>query len=138
MSETENEPGRKGADAYSYLSVLSPAVEVVDFKSTSSPPISYALETPIPNKQASVLPTEASTVCVIKGRRRGREGREGGGRRRRGGGGKGGREEGGEGGEGEMREEKEGEGGERGRKQEGGEGGKGREVKDAEMEEGGE
>ena len=125
MSETENEAGRKGVDVYSYLSVFSPAVEVVDFKSTSSPPISYALDTPIPNKRATVHPTEASTVCVIKGRRRGREGREGGGRRRRG-------REGREGG-GRRREEGGDEGrkhggGERGRKQKRGEGGRDREV----------
>ena len=108
MSETENEAGRKGVDVYSYLSVFSPAVEVVDFKSTSSPPISYALDTPIPNKRATVHPTEASTVCVIKGRSRGREG---GGRRRRGREGR--REEGGG-----RREEKEREGGEGGRREE--------------------
>ena len=107
MSETENEAGRKGVDVCSYLSVFSPAVEVVDFKSTSSPPISYALDTPIPNKRATVHPAEASTVCVIKGRSRGREGREGEGRREEGGegeGGRGGREEG----EGGRREEREG------------------------------
>ena len=105
MSETENEAGRKGVDVCSYLSVYSPAVEVVDFKSTSSPPISYALDTPIPNKRATVHPTEASTVCVIKGRSRGREGREGGGRR----------------------EEKEREGGEGGRREKEGGGRRGRE-----------
>ena len=124
MSETENEAGRKSVDVYSYLSVFSPAVEVVDFKSTSSPPISYALDTPIPNKRATVHPTEASTVCVIKGRRRGREGREGG-RRKEGGegeGGRGGREEGGEG-EGGRREE----GGEGGRREKEGGGRRGRE-----------
>ena len=118
MSETENEAGRKSVDVYSYLSVFSPAVEVVDFKSTSSPPISYALDTPIPNKRATVHPTEASTVCVIKGRRRGREGREGG----EGGGGRGGREEkegeGGEGREGGIRRE-EREGGNREEEREG-------------------
>ena len=49
-----------------------PTVEIVDFKATVGPPISYAVDTPIPKERATVHPAEASKVCARRGRGRGR------------------------------------------------------------------
>ena len=74
-----------------------PTVEIVDFKATVGPPISYAVDTPIPKERTTVHPAEASKVCTRKGMGRGRE-REWGGGGRGGGKGKGEGEGGGGGG----------------------------------------
>ena len=44
------------------------AVEIVDFKATSAPQISYTLDTPIPKKRTAMHPAEANTVCGMRGR----------------------------------------------------------------------